>query len=504
MSAARSSVSGSVPSVGQMAIPMLAPTSTHRSPILIGAPNTGDDAIGKPNCGGAEFLFGQYGLEDDAEFIATETRYRVGLPDNSANADRHLTQDLVAGLVTMNIVDRLKPVQVDDQNCKRRAAAIALLPCRLKSFAKDAPIGQPCQGVMPGKRLSQRLSGFSSLVRFFERGNVSAVGPLLLLGGSRFRQLEAGDVGVRADDPGDAAVGHPLDRPAAAQDPYVVPIPVPLAILKRIVGQFSGVLSIRLLKDALTVVGVNARQPRLARPIDFLFQTEAAHLPPRARIEDFVVLQIVVPDALTSAFEREIPPALALRECGIGAFALGDIAANADDADDFILLVAQRQFAGRQPSLFARDSEDELLDVDRGLAGADHSLFVGEELASKLRWVKLEIGLADQVLRPQTEVPGNSDVGDDETARGVFDEQIVRHLVDYRAKQCAFGLEFLFSALARGDVPRPADQSGDLAAVAAVRSVKLVRIVRANNWLNTFLGHWAFSNVFPHRGRRNR
>ena len=66
----------------------------------------------------------------------------------------------------------------------------------------------------------------------FKRGDMLAIGLLFLLSRPRFGLLEAGDVGVRADDSSDAAVGIPLNRFAPAQNPDVMPVPVLLAILE--------------------------------------------------------------------------------------------------------------------------------------------------------------------------------------------------------------------------------------------------------------------------------
>ncbi len=51
----------------------------------------------------------------------------------------------------------------------------------------------------------------------------------------------------------------------------------------------------------------------------------------------------------------------------LGALAVGDVAADADDADDLVLVVAQGDLRGRQPLPVAGDGDDELLDVDERL-----------------------------------------------------------------------------------------------------------------------------------------
>src|SRR5581483_1120478 len=94
-------------------------------------------------------------------------------------------------------------------------------------------------------------------------------------------------------------------RPAAAQYPHPVAVAVPLAVLEGILFQFAGVLAIRLGGDPLAIVGMEPRQPCLARRIDLFVEADAAHLPPHRREERLPVAEVMVPDALPGAFQAK-------------------------------------------------------------------------------------------------------------------------------------------------------------------------------------------------------
>src|SRR5437764_1304981 len=70
--------------------------------------------------------------------------------------------------------------------------------------------------------------------------------------------------------------------------------------------------------------------------------------------------------------------------------ALGDLAPEADEADDFSAVVAQRNLGRQHDDLAAAGIEDAFLLVDNRLAGKD-ALFVGEKFRRDLRREKIGI-----------------------------------------------------------------------------------------------------------------
>ncbi len=149
--------------------------------------------------------------------------------------------------------------------------------------------------------------------------------------------------------------------------------------------------------------------------------------------------------------------------------ALGNVAGNADHADDLVPIVAQGNLGREDPRLLARGAEDAFLHVDHGSPGANDLLFVGEEFVGDVRGKELEVGFADQVGGPRKAHPGRRHlVANDEAAFGVFDPEVVGQQVDQGLQRKALvrrrapGLQF-------GDVSGDADQTEDFIPVIAQR-----------------------------------
>ena len=90
-------------------------------------------------------------VHDQGELVASQARHRVATPDDFADPGRDLAQDIIACLMTVDIVDRLETVQVEAQNRELRAATIGLQSRGFEHFGKDSSVGQAGEGVVPGK-----------------------------------------------------------------------------------------------------------------------------------------------------------------------------------------------------------------------------------------------------------------------------------------------------------------------------------------------------------------
>ena len=81
-----------------------------------------------------------------------------------------------------------------------------------------------------------------------------------------------------------------------------------------------------------------------------------------------------------------------------GELAFGDVEADADDADHFAVLIAQRNLRRADGARHARDGvETGLFEIDDRGAGFEQRLFVGIELLREFRRKEIEVGLADRV-----------------------------------------------------------------------------------------------------------
>src|SRR2546423_248650 len=73
--------------------------------------------------------------------------------------------------------------------------------------------------------------------------------------------------------------------------------------------------------------------------------------------------------------------------------------------------------------------------IELGFAGAHHRSLIGEKFARQVERVEVKIGLPEEFVWSKSEVCGNGFVGDNEAALGIFDKEVVRHLIDHRPEQ---------------------------------------------------------------------
>ncbi len=114
----------------------------------------------------------------------------------------------------------------------------------------------------------------------------------------------------------------------------------------------------------------------------------------------------------------------------VGPPAVGDVARDADQADDLVLVVAQRDLRGEDPGLLVVVVDDVLFLVDHRPPGLDDPLLVGEEAGGELRIGQFPVRLADEFFHRPAHALRRRAVGDDKTALDILDPQIVRHPVD--------------------------------------------------------------------------
>ncbi len=129
-------------------------------------------------------------------------------------------------------------------------------------------------------------------------------------------------------------------------------------------------------------------------------------------------------------------PRLAVAQ-DVGAPALGNVARDADQADDLVLVVAQRNLRRQDPRLLAAVVDDVLLLVDHRPAGLDDPLLVGEETGGEFAIDQLQVGLADDFLGRPPHAPRRRPVADDEPALDVLDPEVVGHPIDQRLQRDA-------------------------------------------------------------------
>ena len=87
----------------------------------------------------------------DGELVAREAGDDVGRPDPLAHDRRHLSDQVVAGVVAERVIDQLEAVDVDDHHRALAAVAGAEGDELVEFGAETAPIEEPGQGIVIGE-----------------------------------------------------------------------------------------------------------------------------------------------------------------------------------------------------------------------------------------------------------------------------------------------------------------------------------------------------------------
>ena len=85
--------------------------------------------------------------------------------------------------------------------------------------------------------------------------------------------------------------------------------------------------------------------------------------------------------------------------CRVRAYAFGNVAGHADDAEYLVGGVAQRDFCRRDAGLSVQRTGGEFLLVDHRLPGLDDPSFVSEIFLGEVRRAKFEVCFPDQIFR---------------------------------------------------------------------------------------------------------
>ncbi len=188
--------------------------------------------------------------------------------------------------VAERVVDDLEAVEVEEQH---RGAALGVVALGAADRLVEAVDEQHAVG-QAGERVVQR---------------VVLQAPLGL--------AAVGDVGERADDAGRAAVlvAH---RDAAREHPAVGAVAVLHPVLElEVVVRAVGQVRVERLRERRAVVGVHAAEPLPARLADLVLAV-AEHGLPAGGVEDAVLGDVPVPDAVVGALQRERVALLGLGE----------------------------------------------------------------------------------------------------------------------------------------------------------------------------------------------
>ena len=156
-------------------------------------------------------------VDEDAELIAAEAGDDVARPQVPAQARRHRSQQLVAGVVAHAVVDQLEVVEVEEEDPDRRAGDGAALERVVERVDEAEPVGQAGERVVQDA-VAQGLVGDVALDRVGEhvgRGldEVNVLGrEAIRFGGVDVEHAEGLLLAIDHDREAAAHVHHPQRR----------------------------------------------------------------------------------------------------------------------------------------------------------------------------------------------------------------------------------------------------------------------------------------------------
>ena len=88
-------------------------------------------------------------LEQHRELVAAETGHRVVGAQARFQPPRHFHEEVVAGREAQGLVDRLEPVDVEEEHRERPSRALSTLEQRaLQAVEEQAPVGEAGEAVV--------------------------------------------------------------------------------------------------------------------------------------------------------------------------------------------------------------------------------------------------------------------------------------------------------------------------------------------------------------------
>ena len=288
------------------------------------------------------------------ELVAAQAAYAVLLPHARRQALRHFDQQAVADVVPLGVVERLEVIQVEDQQRAVDAAAVAGRQRVSQAVHQQAPVRQPGQGV-----------------------EIREI-PYLLL-----HLLALGDVADQVQHVGLAGEfevrGADFDRKLRAR--------------ARPVHALEGhrVLQLELRPGRAPLfrrvaIAVDVHHPQPQQVLAGIIQHAAGF------VVDVMERALLVDQE--SGFAHVVQGEIHQRELAVGLLALGDVARDAEHADEPALRVAQGRLQGFQQCPVAVAENHPLVVAQRPPGG--HGLLVAlAKETGLLRVDEIEVGLAD-------------------------------------------------------------------------------------------------------------
>ncbi|HYD79948.1 MAG TPA: hypothetical protein VEC06_09065 [Paucimonas sp.] len=256
--------------------------------------------------------------EHGHEFVAAEPSDHVFIAHAALEAVGHLDQHLVADLVPIGIVDRLEPIQIEEQHGQAAPVALGGGDELRPEFIDQRPVRQAGQAVVL-RHVAHLVFGFLAL----------------------------GDVDMRADQFLDPAVA--VERGLrTGPEPTIGAILVPQAEFHRVVGPRRLEEAPMMFRDPGCVVGMQAGLVFLEGVVDLVVPVAELALPFGREI-DLAGLGFPFPETDPPDTRGQFQPELRFAQRLLDLLGDGDVFHQLDQVTDRLAVVAYRRRCHARP-----------------------------------------------------------------------------------------------------------------------------------------------------------
>src|SRR5712692_3047894 len=215
----------------------------------------------------------------------------------------------------------------------------------------------------------------------------------------------------------------------------------------------------------------NAHTEDGERVFDFMGDPrgEAAHRLHFFRLDQFELRGLEFLVRFAQIGQHRFQLGLAARQIGVGLLQLfpsqlllGNVPADADEAYDIAVAIAQRKLGGQVPAAVAQLVHEWGLIIDERLAGLENALIGGGKPRRHFGPEEVRRGAPDDFggsAGPKQAAMG--DIVHLEAALRVLDVNVIREMVDQVAQQVSFGRQLIFDVLEGRDIARDAEVADD-------------------------------------------
>ena len=233
------------------------------------------------------------------------------------------------------------------------------------------------------------------------------------------RRAHGADIGMCADHAPRLSVGVPGNDAALVEYPFPAAIPASDPVLAAVGVRVAAKMPVDLGPDGGPVVGMNALGP-LAKIVAEFDLAEAEHGLETGRVERLAGGDVPVPDAMAGAVERQDPPFVGGPHFLFRLARRGDVAGDAEHADQAFVAVAHGGLDGGQQLAAVVTGELDPFLVRARAAGDDRRPIMIAEECRLLGVDQIPVGATDHLIPGLADEPREGRVAVEIDAVGIL------------------------------------------------------------------------------------